>query len=113
VPDPRKASAIIQQALALAATTPPNATPSADNASSINSASSTDSVANDDTAQTGAAKAAAQPSQAAIAPSIITVDATASSSDGGVFVRRAVIRIDSSKPIGYTVLAWERGGIAP
>ena len=43
---------------------------------------------------------------------IIEVDATASSVDGGVFVRRAVVKVLPENPKGYTVLDWRRGELA-
>lgn len=39
---------------------------------------------------------------------IVTVETTARSFDGGVFSRRAVIKLDFTKPNGYTILDWRR-----
>ena len=42
---------------------------------------------------------------------VIAMDVTARSSSRGVFVRHAVLRIDSSAPKGYIVLDWRRGDL--
>jgi hypothetical protein len=39
---------------------------------------------------------------------IVSIDAVAHSFDGGVFARRAVIKLDFNAPKGYTVLDWRR-----
>lgn len=49
--------------------------------------------------------------QAAQADKVIDVSIVARSSNGGIFVRDAVLRIDSKSAKGYTVLAWRRGDL--
>lgn len=92
-PDPRNAPEIIQRALAIAA----------------------DGTIQDTSQANGAASPASTNNAAAppAAPSIVAVEATGRSNDGGIFVRHAVIQIDPDLPAGYDVLAWERGDVAP
>lgn len=47
------------------------------------------------------------------APSVVDVEVTARSSDGGVFVRRAIVSLDPDSPKGYQLLAWRLGALAP
>jgi len=70
------------------------------------------------TAAQGAADETEQPAQAEPAQQapqaekIIEVNVIARSSNGGIFVRDAVLRLDSMSTKGYTVLAWRRGDLA-
>lgn len=47
------------------------------------------------------------------APNVVDIRVSAHSTDGGVFVRHAVARLDSESPRGYDVLAWSRESLAP
>ena len=42
---------------------------------------------------------------------LIAVEATGRSRDGGVYVRRAVLRLGGDNPQGYDILDWERGSL--
>jgi hypothetical protein len=69
------------------------------------------------TAQATAPQETEQPAQAqsaehaAQAERIIEVNIVARSSNGGIFVRDAVLRLDSMSAKGYAVLAWNRGDL--
>ena len=107
----------------MAANTPPASAPVTDNASSINNNTASNATApatgddngasSSDAGATATSTAAANPAQPATATPVIAIDVTATSSDGGVFVRHAVVRIDSDNPKGYEILDWERGALAP
>ena len=43
---------------------------------------------------------------------IVGLEITARSSDGGVFVRNAVVKLASDNPKGYVVLDWRRGNLS-
>jgi general secretion pathway protein K len=47
------------------------------------------------------------------APSVVNVEVTARDRDGGVFVRRAILRLDSDQPSGFVILAWSREDASP
>ncbi len=53
----------------------------------------------------------AQPGTGTPAGPILEIEATAHGSDGAVYVRSAIVRVDSSVPRGYTVLDWHRGDL--
>jgi hypothetical protein len=40
---------------------------------------------------------------------IVRLEVTARASDGGIFVRDAVLKLDSEHPKSYIVLDWRRG----
>ena len=42
---------------------------------------------------------------------IVRLEITARASNGGVFVRDAVLKLDSDSPKGYVVLDWRRGDL--
>lgn len=46
------------------------------------------------------------------APLVTEIEVTARGSDGGVFLRDCVVRIDPANPKGYAVLDWRRGDLA-
>lgn len=123
-PDPRGAAPVVAQALAAAAmigaTNASNAAPAA---ASVNAAPATtmgapaSGNAPPNTANVGDSGTPSSPpanaAATATASAVITVDATAASRDGGVFVRHAVVKIDNAEAKGYRVLAWERGAVGP
>jgi general secretion pathway protein K len=98
-PDPRAASKVVQMAVALAASDP----------ASRQSAGSAPGgpVQQNPPANPQGGAAAGQPGAAQTI--VATVEATGFGTDGGIFVRHAVIKIDDSKPKGYAVLDWRRG----
>lgn len=120
-PDPQGAAPVVAEALAAAAmtggTNASSAAPAAAAASNTASTSPGSSDSDDAATDTAAAGAGGTPSSSlsanAAAPAaasvVITIDATAASKDGGIFVRHAVVKIDGSEAKGYRVLAWERG----
>jgi general secretion pathway protein K len=61
--------------------------------------------------ETGQPAQAQSAEQAAQAERIIEVNIVARSSNGGIFVRDAVLRLDSMSAKGYAVLAWSRGDL--
>lgn len=91
--DPRNAPEIVQRAIALAAASQ-SGLPTPLPTSAIAASTST------------AAPPPPAPSQT---PDVIDVEVTARGRDGGVFIRRAVLRLDPDEPRGYSVLYWRRG----
>ena len=101
-PQARDAPPVIRSALSLASS---NEKPDGDS----DSADDDDDQADDDAdtpprQTTSAASSAAKPKQ----EEVIDIEADAHGSAGGVFLRRAIVRIDPSNPKGYSVLDWRR-----
>ena len=110
-PDAKNASLVVQRALLLAAQEPND---SADAGADDDSATEDSASAAPSTAGAAAPAPAAQTPAAAVAKppeAVIDVDVTAQSTDGGVFVRHAVLRLEPENPKGYAVLDWQRGNI--
>jgi general secretion pathway protein K len=105
-PDGNNAPPIVRRALALAARAP------AVNASDDESPDDAPVAA---VALTTAVAAATPASVAAVAgvskKEIVRLSVTARASNGGVFVRDAVLKLDSDHPKGYVVLDWRRGDL--
>jgi general secretion pathway protein K len=87
-PDGSTASPVVRRALALAA-----------------GASPIDPGAESESAPDGAAAGETN-------EDVVRVVVTARASNGGVFVRDAVLQLDSTNPKGYIVLDWRRGDLA-
>jgi general secretion pathway protein K len=120
-PDPRTAPAIVQLALAIAASAPGGASqnaaaaaPQSDATADTNAAPAAATTMTQPAAGAGAAPAGAQagPAQPQ-APPVLNIEAVATSNDGGVFARHAIVKIDPDQPAGYSVLLWERAEITP
>ena len=98
-----EAPLIVRRALALAARTA-----AVDIRDDENPASATASPAADAPGAPGSIAAAASVND----DEIVRLEITARSSDGGVFVRSAVVKLDSESPKGYVVLDWRRGNLS-
>ncbi len=108
-PDEKNASEIVRRALLLAAREPDDSAGVKDDSAVADS--------------TNAAPSAALPPAAAPAPeapgaaganateAVVDVEVTAESIGGGVFVRHAVLRLDTNAPKGFVVLDWRHGDL--
>jgi general secretion pathway protein K len=107
-PHAANAPLVVQRALMLAARQP------ADSGSQSEAGEAEEP--DDSGADTGAAAPAEVASEPAAgnkpAQTIVSVEITASTGAGGVFVRQAVLRLDPANPKGYAVLNWRRGELA-
>jgi general secretion pathway protein K len=89
-PDPAVAPPVIRRALTIADKNPPVA---------ARVAASENGTATDP--KSGSSDGAS--------PTIVTVEVAAQATRGGIFVRRAVVRLNPGEGKGYTVLDWARG----
>jgi general secretion pathway protein K len=118
-PDAVGAPPVVQRALALLARSETSEPAAADPASAPQGGELTaDERAAEEEGESGAvvtSQDAEQPSQpgtsSAEKEKVIEVSVTARSSNGGLFVRDAVLRLDSKSLKGYAVLAWRRGDL--
>jgi general secretion pathway protein K len=105
-PDPRNASPAIRRALLLAARKSDVADAAQAQGDAPDAPPAPPSI--QPVAATGPNKAVAQ----ADAP-VIGLDIVARTAGGGVFVREAIVRLDTANPKGYVVLDWRRGELSP
>ena len=116
-PEEQNASLVIRRAMALAANassnrlaapagTTPGDPPVAPAQGTTPDANSPGAAANPGAPQ---ANAVAKPPRSGGNERVIAAQVTARSRDGGVFVRYAVLRLDTDKLAGYAVLDWQRG----
>jgi len=115
-PDAKGAPLLVRRALALAQqepepdmgseVAPGNSPPQMDQADDAQEAKQAPSVATTNQAPVSPAMPNASKAE------VLDLEITARSSDGGVFVRHAVVRLDPAKQRGYVVLDWSRGNQA-
>jgi general secretion pathway protein K len=108
-PDGRNALAVVQRALLLA----PQAPVQPDAAASTESGELQLTADERAAAEEAEAQALADAATASDDAPVLTLQVTAHTPAGGVFVRHAVLRIDPRTPKGYVVLDWGRGNLAP
>lgn len=103
-PDARNAPAVIQRALLL----DPQQATRVDAAPGNGEETADERTA----AEAEEARDDAEDAAAASDMPVIALDVIARSSNGGVFVRNAVLRLDRAAPKGFVVLDWRRGDLA-
>ncbi len=107
-PDGRYASTVVQRALLLAPDAPVQRTPAATVESEERQLTADERAAAEEAEEQAIADAAT----AAADASVITLQITARSARGGVYLRCAVLRLDPRTPKGYVVLDWRRDTLA-
>jgi general secretion pathway protein K len=111
LPDLKTASPIVRRAIELAGRRAAivEGVQSRDNESQPQEA---DAGAVDAPGEADSSDAASDSSADASAAEILEIDVLAEPTSGGVFARRAVVRLDPGKPKGYVVLDWRRSELA-